>query len=286
MKGYLRLMRVHQWLKNLFIAAPLFFSGKPLDPSLSWWVLCQGLLAFSLLSSSVYIINDYRDVEQDRRHPQKRERPLASGAISTTNALKLLLTLLVLTSIISLGLPWSALALLLLYLLINLAYSFYLQHLPIADIAIIAFGFLIRIVFGAVILHIPLSHWIVIMVTLLALLLALGKRRGECLSTQGQHSRKVLEHYSLEFINASIGVFSSVLVVIYILYTISPEITERMGDYVYLTTAWVILGLLRYLQLTFVYNRSEFPTRLLLEDRFLQAILLFWIFSFVYFIYA
>ena len=238
--------------------------------------------AFCCIASSVYIFNDLMDLEQDKAHPRKQFRALASGKISQTAAVISMLCLILLAVISALQLSVHVLYLLLGYLLLNIAYSIKLKHIAIIDIFIIASGFVIRVVVGAQATGVHLSMWLVIMTFLLALFLAFAKRRDDVLlATQGLSTRKNIDGYNLEFINAGMVVMSAVIIVCYILYSVSAEVVERIGSqYLYTTTLFVILGILRYMQLTFVNEESESPTRVVLKDRFLQLTIILWLLTF------
>ncbi len=279
-------LRIEQWVKNLFVLIPAFFAGRLADSAL-WGKLLLTFLAFCLMSSCVYIFNDYMDREHDRAHPQKRLRPLASGAINVRQAG--LLGLLCLFIALALagwlgGILWK---LLLLYLLVNVLYSLWLKHIAILDISLLATGFLLRIFAGGEAADVPISNWLIVLTFLLAMLLALGKRRSEfVLQASGQHSRPALAGYNLSFIDTAMMVLSAVTVVAYLMYTISDEVINRIGSAsIYFTTFFVVLGILRYLQLAQVYNRTESPSRVLLTDNFIQLVLLCWMAAFGYLLY-
>lgn len=176
----------------------------------------------------------------------------------------------------------SLFAILMAYILLNIAYSLKLKHIPIVDIFIIAIGFVLRIFAGATVIGVTSSMWIIIMTFLLALFLGLAKRRDDVkLSFQGLQTRKNINGYNLEFINAAMILMAGVIIVSYILYTVSEEIIQRLGtQYLYLTTFFVILGIMRYMQITFVEEAGGSPTEIVLKDRFLQITILLWLFSF------
>ena len=280
--AYVQLARPHQYVKNAFIWLPLFFGYKLAEPHAVLNTL-WAFAAFSLAASSVYILNDIRDVREDRHHPRKKNRPLASGALSVPKALTFLAFLLIVSFSITLAvLPKNFLCILTGYLLLNIAYSFYLKHVAIIDVVCIATGFVLRIFAGGAVSGIPLSHWIVIMTFLLALFLALGKRRDDLLiSANGCSTRKSLDGYNLEFVSLSMILMTSVVIVAYILYCVSPEVIQKHGSHdLYFTAFWVIIGLLRYLQITFVEERSGSPTMVLLQDRFLWIVIAGWVMTF------
>lgn len=282
-KHYLQLMRIHQWVKNFFIFLPLFFSFKMDHISLliaDLWAF----VGFCLIASSIYIINDWNDIATDRLHPEKRNRPLASGAINKKEALLMILSLVavgVSVYIFVLG-NYIALALLVSYFILNIFYSLRLKHIPVIDISIVAIGFVIRIFIGGVVTDTPLSRWIVVMTFLLAIFLALGKRRDDVVIYEetGDKVRKNVDGYNIPFLNVAIVVVAAVMMVAYIMYTISQEVTERNGDNLYLTSFFVFVGLFRYLQIIFVEERSSNPTLIFLKDNFIRIIIILWIISF------
>lgn len=284
----IQLLRPHQYVKNLFVFLPLFFALQitRLDLILS---LVLAFIAFSLSASAVYILNDLLDIVEDRKHPIKAHRPLASGAFSKRSAV-------VLMSLFGLGglcimatLDFSAFILLVVYLLLNLLYSLWLKHLAIVDITIIAVGFVLRLFVGAAVSGIALSVWIVVMTFLLALFLALAKRRDDVLifNQTGEKMRRVIDGYNREFVEIAMAIMAAVVILAYILYTITPEVTRGLNtDKLYLTSIFVVMGILRYMQITFVEQRSGNPTAIVLKDVFMQLVLLGWISSFALVIYA
>lgn len=280
----IKLLRINQWLKNFFIFAPLFFAFKFSD-TVAIINLVYAFAGFSFMASSVYIINDWFDIESDKLHPVKKNRPLASGAIKKSQALVTLIILVVASLSIYLFVLKSNLATILLigYFLMNIAYSLKLKQYAIVDVTIVAIGFVIRLFIGGIVAHIHLSYWIIILTFLLALLLVLGKRRNDItiLEETGKKMRKSLSGYNAEFLNAIIIIDVAVIIISYIMYTISPAVVERNGEYLYLTSIFVILGLFRYLQVLFVYKKGDSPTKLVTSDRFIQADVILWGISFI-----
>ncbi|SBV96819.1 UbiA prenyltransferase (fragment) [uncultured Dysgonomonas sp.] len=177
---------------------------------------------------------------------------------------------------------YIALALLVSYFILNIFYSLSLKHIPVIDISIVAIGFVIRIFIGGVVTNTPLSRWIVVMTFLLAIFLALGKRRDDVVIYEetGDKVRKNVDGYNIPFLNVAIVVVAAVMMVAYIMYTISQEVTERNGDNLYLTSFFVFVGLFRYLQIIFVEDRSGNPTLIFLKDNFIRIIIILWIISF------
>ncbi len=287
MKAYLALLRPHQWVKNTFIFLPLFFGSRIGDRGILWMSVLA-FLGFCACASAVYIYNDSVDIEEDRGHPRNRERPLASGAVGRNGAYLLMSFLLVVGVGIFILLGRDTLYLLCIYLLLNVLYSIRLKHVPILDVVVISFGFVIRIFIGSIVSGVPLSMWIVIMTFLLALFLALAKRRNDILISleTGGRTRKSIDGYNTEFLNSSMMIMASVVIVSYILYTVSPDVQAKMHtDKLYLTAFFVVLGILRYLQLAIVENNSGNPSKILLEDRFLQLVLIGWLALFSWILY-
>ena len=281
---YLKLLRIHQWVKNFFIFAPIFFSFDFLNFEALVSTL-YAFIGFSFIASSVYIINDWKDVELDRQHPTKKERPLASKGISIRTAFIVCIALLILGFSTYLFILKNDIATILLffYFVLNVFYCFKLKQLSIVDITIVAIGFVIRLFIGSTVTSIALSHWIIILTFLLALLLVVGKRRNDVVifAETGQEMRKSITGYNIEFLNTIITSVVTIIIFSYIMYTISAEVMLRNGEHLYITSLFVILGLFRYLQAIFVEKKGDSPTKLVLKDRFLQITILCWIVSFI-----
>jgi 4-hydroxybenzoate polyprenyltransferase len=285
-RAVLSLLRPEHWVKNFFVFIPAFFAARLADPH----VLLRaglGFVAFCLMASAVYVLNDMVDAPQDRNHPDKCRRPIASGAITTRQAIAILLIILFLATALAASLEAAVLLILLLYFVVNLFYSFSLKHIAIVDVSLIGLGFLLRVYAGGAATGVPVSQWLTVLTFLLALILGLAKRRGEYVIAMGENNfRKALEGYNLPFLDMAITLCSTVSVVAYLMYCFSPEVTERIGsDKIYFTAFFVVLGVLRYLQLTLVFNKTESPTRALLRDGFLQLVLLSWVGAFVWLLY-
>lgn len=287
MKSIIRLLRVRDWVKNLFLFIPNFFAGG-LFHYKTLTTIGAGVILFSFVASSIYIINDLRDIKKDRLHPKKRFRPLASGEVKPLTAIILSVILLVIGMTGAYIITVNFFYLLLLYYAINLAYSFGLKNIPLIDLFVVASGFLIRIYSGGILGYVPVSHWLAIMIFLLALFLVLAKRRDDLLihAKTGETVRLASRTYNLEFVNSCLTVFSAVIVVSYIMYTVSPQVTQRFGsEIVFATSAFVIAGIMRYLQITFVEQDSGSPTSILYKDKFILFTIMGWVFSFFLIIY-
>ena len=245
-------------------------------------------IAFSISASSIYILNDSLDIEEDRQHPQKKFRPLASGDISKKTALVLMFILFIIGISMMGALSFQAFVILGAYITLNIVYSYYLKHIAIIDVTIIAIGFVLRLFVGSVVAEIQLSSWIILMTFLLSLFIALAKRRSDILIflNTGNKMRNVIDGYNLEFTNAAMVIMASVIIVTYTLYATSIEVVQRaQSEYLYLTTLFVILGIMRYLQIVFVENEGGSPTEIFLKDKFIQITILVWTFSFAWIIY-
>jgi 4-hydroxybenzoate polyprenyltransferase len=283
----LKLLRFHQYIKNLFIFLPLFFALKitNIDLLLRAFV---AFIAFSFTASAIYILNDYFDIEEDKKHPKKKYRPLASGEISKKEAIVIMVILFLFGIAIMSFVSFKALIVLLFYVFLNIGYSYYLKHVPIIDVSIIAIGFVLRLFVGAFVTNVYLSMWIVLMTFLLALFLALAKRRDDVLifNKTGKKMRKVIDGYNIDFLNIAMAIMASVVIVAYIMYTTSKEVIEKFhNNYLYISSVFVILGILRYLQISFVYEDSGSPTKIVLKDRFVQLVILGWIMYFIWSLY-
>ena len=287
MKPIFILIRWQQYLKNLFIFLPLFFVGKITQLDLLVNAIFA-FLAFCLVASSVYILNDYKDIAQDKKHPQKKYRPLAAQTISKSHAVLLMIVLFVSGVLLMVSFSFASLPYLAIYIIINIAYCFGLKNIAVLDIFCIAIGFVLRLFVGSSATDTTLSMWIVIMTFLLALFIVLAKRRDDFLILLDTNSkvRKDIGSYNLQFIDAVMMITASVNIVCYILYTVSPSIIERLqSEYLYSTSFFVILGIIRYLQITFVEKNSSSPTQIVLKDRFMQITILLWLLSFGWIIY-
>ena len=292
MNNIIRLIRPQQWLKNVFVMVPMFFGGSLLDISdIRASVLT--FIAYSFVASSVYCFNDINDVEADRRHPVKCRRPLASGAMSMGAARALMaLTLLLACAVTAmLGDLQHVLrvgGVLLFYYVMNLCYCAKLKQYAIIDVCVVAFGFVLRVLAGGYATDIVPSKWLVLMTFLLTLFLSFAKRRDDVLrmNETGEPPRKNTIRYNLTFINQAITITAAVTLVCYIMYTVSPEVTVRFhSDMLYLTSVFVLLGLLRYMQITVVDKKSGDPTKMMLRDRFTQLVVVAWALTFMVLIY-
>lgn len=283
----LRLMRPRQWVKNAFVGAPLFFTPPAWAPQPVAAVILT-VLVFCLLSSAVYVINDYADREADRLHLVKCKRPIAAGQVAPGTALVLGGLLVAAAAAVALTLlPWAVTQFAVLYLALNLLYSFWLKHISLLDVLIVSAGFVLRVDAGAAAIDVDPTVWIVVCTGLLALFLALAKRRDDVAKVMSHDHRPSLAGYNLRFIDTALAMILGALLVSYLIYTTDSAVIARYGtDRLYLTAPFVIAGVLRYLQITLVEQRSGSPTDIALTDRFLIIAVLGWIIVFGALIYG
>ncbi len=290
----IRLIRVRQWVKNLFVFLPLIFGGSLMSAS----GLLGGagvFLCFCLASSAIYALNDVADRETDRRHPSKSHRPGASGRIRPEAA-----------GAISGGLGAAALAgslwmfphkpqvcaILSAYILLNILYTYMLKHMAIIDVLAIATGFVLREYGGGAACVTAVSPWLTVMVFLSTLFIAFGKRRDDLIPAQSEDAlksatpRRSVSGYTPGFIDQTMTLLASATIVAYIIYTLQPEVCERFGsDHVYLTTVFVIAGILRYMQKAIVKNETGDPSELVTRDPFIIGCVVCWLAAFIFIIY-
>ncbi|MDD6804198.1 MAG: decaprenyl-phosphate phosphoribosyltransferase [Prevotellaceae bacterium] len=286
----IKVARPTHWIKNLFVFLPVFFGGGLLNTSEAVSAALT-FLSFSLAASAIYCLNDIIDVNADRAHPVKCKRPIASGAITIPQAYGMMALSMLVSIVLMFLLPagqTKTIFVIVAYFLINVAYCLRLKDYAIIDVCIIASGFVLRILAGGYATGVQLSKWIVLMTFLLTLFLAFAKRRDDVLrmNTTGQAPRANTSRYNLTFINQAITITAGVMLVCYVMYTVSPEIIAQFAtDKLYLTSILVILAILRYLQISFVDEKSGDPVKVALSDRATQLILLAWLLSFLVIIY-
>ena len=291
MKNIIRLTRPYQWVKNIFILLPLFFGGALTDLP-STILALKAFFAYSLAASAIYCYNDIIDVEDDRKHSEKCHRPIASGAISIKQGYVIMALMMILSAMVIVWMGESALCVggvVVTYFILDILYCRWLKRHAIVDVCVLSFGFVLRILAGGFATDIVPSNWLVMMTFLLTLFLAFAKRRDDVVRMQktGEAPRHNTERYNLTFINQAVTITAAVTVVSYIMYTVSPSVTQRIGsEYVYLTSVFVILGLLRYMQLTLVDEKSGDPTKMLYSDHFLQLVIAMWFAAYLVIIYV
>jgi len=287
LKSIFKLLRPLQWIKNGVVLAGLIFAGQGINPAYQTISLLT-LVAFCMLSSAVYTLNDIIDINRDRQHPLKKNRPLAAGdlSVSTASVIGLILAFggLSLAYYIGLGLFYVTLA----YLILNILYTFWLKNIVIIDVMSIAAGFVLRALAGAVAINVEFSNWLLITTFVLALFLGLGKRRHELLFLEKGASshRQILDKYSPYLLDQLIGVVTASTVVTYLFYTLSAEVKEKLNtEYLYVTIPFVIYGIFRYLYLVHKEDKGGSPTTLLLADRPLLADVVLWLASIIIILY-
>jgi 4-hydroxybenzoate polyprenyltransferase len=264
----LKSLRPHQWVKNLFVAAPLLFSKHLLSLDHSLRTLLAFAL-FSLLSGSVYLVNDLFDIEKDRAHPKKCQRPIPSGRLPVGMARSAAATLILVSLGLSffLGLPFFACTAG--YLILNLAYSLSLKHVPFLDVLCIASGFLLRVVAGALVIGVPASPWLLVCTFVLAAYLGFGKRAHELTSAGARASeqRAVLSRYRLAHLRVILWTLAAATVAAYVTYTVSPHVREFFGTNKLLyTSPFAAFGVVRFLILVSKKATAESPTDEMLRD--------------------
>lgn len=289
--NYISLLRPSHWVKNFFVFMPVFFGHQLTNPN-ALMASAVAFISFCLIASAVYCLNDIIDVDDDRRHSVKCHRPIASGAVSITSASALMCILIA----ISLALPVLlsqekmvyTIAVLTAYLIMEIAYCTLLKRYAIIDICILSLGFVLRILAGGAATGIVISHWLIMMTFLLTLFLGIAKRRDDVLrmNATGIAPRHNTKRYNLTFVNNALNITGAVMLVCYTMYTVSPEVTENFNTrYLYLTSIFVLVGLLRYIQLAVVDETTGDPTKILLRDRFTQIVIACWGLSFLLIIY-
>ena len=286
----IKVARPTHWLKNIFVILPVFFGGAILNTTQAISAALT-FMSFSLAASAIYCLNDIIDVDADRAHNVKRHRPIASGVITIPQAYGMMTISLLASIVLMLLLPEgqaNTITVIITYFLLNVAYCLKLKEYAIIDVCIVASGFVLRILAGGFATGVQLSKWIVLMTFLLTLFLAFAKRRDDVLKMNetGRAPRKNTSRYNLTFINQAITITGTVMLVCYIMYTVSPEIIAQFGtDKLYLTSILVILALLRYLQIAVVDEKSGDPVKVVLSDRATQFILMAWVLFFLVLIY-
>ncbi len=283
LRGVVRLLRPHHWLKNVFVVAPLVFSMRLFEAeAIVATALAVGF--FCLLSSAVYVVNDIADRKRDQIAPRKAHRPLVSGAVSLPVAWTLSVVLLIAAAALIVASPASRpLAVLgAVYLGINLGYSLGLKHVPLLELFIVASGYIIRLLVGSAVVQQTPSHWILVATGTVALLLVTGKRRADLIAIErdgldtGQ--RPVLEHYSHGFLSQIITISASTTIVTYLLFVISDYAIARYGDMIVTSGIFVAFGVLRYVQITQSDSGADSPTTLVMSDGPLRTVILLWAF--------
>jgi decaprenyl-phosphate phosphoribosyltransferase len=283
----LALVRPSQWTKNVFVLAPLLFA-KRLGEVAAIVDILAAAIVFSLVASAVYVGNDWRDRHEDARHPRKGTRPLACGELDGRHALLTGACCLLLAGAVGIGaaLPLDFWLVIAVYVAVNAAYSLGLRHVELVDVLVIASGFVLRVLAGTLALEVPPSQFIVLSTGLLALLLAMSKRRTD-LQLETAADRRSLTGYSVEFIDVALSALAASVIGFYALFTVSDYALERYhAPSLYLTTFFVATGVLRYLQVVLAHDSHGSPTEIALSDRFMQIVVAGWVVSFALLAYA
>ncbi len=285
-KDYIKLIRVHQWIKNMFVFSPLVFSKNFFNTN-DWRLITLTFIGFSFIASSSYILNDILDKEKDKHHPEKKSRPLPSGRVKLSEAIILFLIVFVLGVIINMSVGINVLYVALSYFILIFMYSTFLKKIVIIDIITIAIGFDLRAMAGAVAINVALSPWLIVDLFLLALFLAATKRRQELIKlSEAEKHKKVLDYYSLPLLDQIIPVLTSTTLLSYIIYTLSDKVKEYFHtNYFYLSVPFVVYGIFRYLFIIYKEDTYGDPTKILMKDFPLILDLIMWGISIVLIIY-
>ncbi|MGQ9799058.1 MAG: decaprenyl-phosphate phosphoribosyltransferase [Ignavibacterium sp.] len=267
-KDYLKLIRVPQWIKNFFVFVPLLFSLHLFDKEYLLLSL-KAFVVFSLASSFVYVVNDLIDIEADKAHPKKKNRPLPSGRIKKSSALILAIVLLVVVLLSYFFFNPQFISFLYAFLFLNILYSFYLKHIVILDIFSIAAGFSIRVLAGAAVIEVPVSSWLILTTMFISLFLGVMKRHSELVQVADSNkvTRKVLAEYSTNFTNQMATVAASGVIICYALYTVSQRTVSVFNtENLIYTTPFVVFGIFRYMYLEYQNNQGENTTQVMMTD--------------------
>lgn len=268
MKNYIKLIRPHHYIKNMLVFSALTCSGKLFEPD-KLYAGFLGFLSFCMVSSAVYIVNDIRDVENDKRHPSKCMRPIASGKVSTKNAWLLAGTLLILSFACNRSVfRGSSTMLLALYFILNLAYSFGLKNIALLDVSILVSGFLLRVLYGAIVTEIKISNWMYLTITSLAFYFSLGKRRNERKQNYFKETRRVLNAYPDDFLDKSMNMCLTLAITFYALWSMDKNTVEAYGQNMLLTVIIVLLIVMKY-SLNIEGQSDGDPVEVLFRDKVL-----------------
>jgi 4-hydroxybenzoate polyprenyltransferase len=280
LKAIIASMRPYQWSKNILLFAGLFFSLSLFNFPLVLKAF-YGFLSFIMVSSSVYLFNDLLDIEKDKLHPVKKKRPIPAGLVSKKEAIHLSIWLSIASLFIAVYFINNLFAYIIAsYLIINIGYSCCLKNIVILDVFIVSMGFLLRTSAGIIAVDVPFSEWVIIATFLLALLLSIGKRRGEIVNLQEKavHHRKSLVNYSIGYVDNILNIVAASTIVTYALYTLADETVDRFQTHMLiLTTPIVIYLLFRYLYLLQLRNQGEDPIKMILKDKHLVIGGIFWV---------
>ena len=280
-------MRPSHWVKNAFVFAALIFSRSLADWHRNVLVLAAAV-AYCLSSSAIYLLNDIADASEDRNHPAKRHRPIASGRLPVKAAATAACLLIAVSLLGGWCLDRRFCLILAVYIAVNIVYSWFLKRVPLVDVFAVAAGFVLRVLGGAVVIHVAVSPWLIVCTTLLSLFLALSKRRHELvvLGKEAPTHRMALASYSPYLLDQLIGIVTASTLMSYALYTLAPDVKARFpGKRLEFTIPFVLFGIFRYLYLIHQGNEGGSPTKLLLTDGVLLSVVLLWSLSVTLIIY-
>jgi 4-hydroxybenzoate polyprenyltransferase len=288
-KNYIRLFRIPQWIKNSFVFVPLLFSQHLFEKDYFVMVLA-GFFLFSLVSSMVYIINDIIDIEADRAHPHKKNRPLASGVISVRQAVISFIIILLITVFFSYFFNYKFIIVLGLYFLMNLFYSTVFKHIVLLDVFSIAAGFMLRVMGGAFIIDVYISSWLILTTMFISLFLGVMKRHSELyLITPDNESgatRRVLAYYSQTFTMQMATVAAAGVIICYALYTVAARTVTIFGtEHLIYSTPFVVFGIFRYMFLVYMNQQGENTTNIMISDIPMIVNIFLYLLSVVFIIY-
>jgi len=288
MRDIIKLLRVKQWIKNFFVFGPIIFSKHLFDIQYVNAALLA-FLSFCLLSSTIYIINDIVDLDIDKLHPIKKNRPITSGRISVPVAIMIAGVLFLIVVYINIFLEHYFQLVSLSYFILNILYTFWFKHIVILDVFSIAGGFMLRVLGGAIVINVPASPWLIICTLFISLFLAFAKRRSEIITMedkQNSTTRKVLDDYDLKFLDIMLVITSSGMAISYSLYTVSERtIKELNTDNLIYTTIFVLYGIFRYLYLLLKKNIGEDTAQVLLKDTPMMINIFLWVITCIIILY-
>lgn len=268
-KNYFHLLRVPQWIKNLFVFVPLLFSLHFFEADYFVQTL-KGFFIFCLASSFIYIINDIIDIEADAAHPKKKLRPLPSGKISKRSAWNASLLIFVILVLLLFLVNIAFILYLIIFVVLNVLYSLYFKHIVILDVFSIAAGFTLRVLGGAAVISVPVSSWLILTTMFISLFLGVMKRHSELEQMSDDQlgsTRKVLAEYSLTFTNQIATVAAAGVIICYALYTVSPRTVSIFGsENLIYTTPFVVFGIFRFMYLEYLNQKGENTTQIMLTD--------------------
>lgn len=286
--NYLKLIRLQQWVKNVFVFVPLLFSLHLFDRNYFLTALFAFFI-FSLSSSTIYVINDLIDIEADRMHPLKKNRPLPSGAISKLAAVITFIVLLIIIAILLPNFNYDFILCVTSFIVLNVLYTFYFKHIVILDVFSIAAGFTLRVLAGAFVIGVPISSWLLLTTMFISLFLGVMKRHSELTLTPDSNnssSRKVLAEYSLNFADQMATVAAAGVIICYALYTVAQRTVSVFNtENLIYTTPFVVFGIFRYMYLEYKSNGAENTTKLLATDIAMIVTVIFYIITTVLIIY-